>query len=94
MKTGRFLLVVTSCLLLMRAISHADDQQRALRDADLRYGKPVSDRTLDLPQPVSVPIVKPSPTTSRNHGLATIGGPAKTSRSTAVINGTNMKRKP
>jgi hypothetical protein len=94
MKTGHFLFVVTSCLLLMRAISHADDQQRALPDPGLCHGKSVSDRTLHVPQPVSVPIVKPSPTTSRNHGLATIGGLAKTSRSTAVINGTNMKRKP
>ena len=94
MKAGRFLVVVTSGLLLMRAISHADDQQRALQDADLRHSKSVSDRTLHVPQPVSVPIVKPLPTTSRNHGLATIGGPTRTSRSTAVINGTNMKRRP
>lgn len=94
MKTGRFLLVVTSCLLLMPAISHANDQQRALPGADLRHGKSVSSRTLLVPQPVNVPIVKPSPTTSRNHGLVTLGGPARTSRSTAVINGTNMKRKP
>jgi hypothetical protein len=94
MKTGRFLLALTTCLLLMRAISHADDQQRNLPGAGLSYGKSVSNRTLHVPQPVIVPIVKPSPATSRNHGLATIGGPAKTSRSAGVINGTNMKRKP
>jgi len=94
MKTGRFLFVVTSCFLLMRAISLADDQKRMLADVGLRQSKPVSDRSLHVSRPISVLPVKPSPTTSRNHGLATIGGPAKTSRSTAVINGTSMKRQP
>ena len=94
MKTGRFLLAVTSCLLLMRAISHADDQQRGLADVGLRPAKSVNDQSLHVPRPISVPIVKPSPTTLRNHGLAAIGGAAKASRSTAAINGTNMKRKP
>ena len=93
MKTGRFLLAVTSCVMLMRAISHADDQRHPLADIGLRPGKSVNDRSLHISRPISVPIVKPWPTTSRNQGLATIGGPAKASRSTAVINGSNMKRK-
>ena len=94
MKTGHLFFVVTSCFLLMRAISHADDQQRGLADVGLRPAKSVNDQSLHVPRPISVPIVKPWPTTSRNQGLATIGGPAKASRSTAVINGSNMKRKP
>jgi hypothetical protein len=94
MKTGRFLFVVSSSLLLVRAISLADDQRRASADVGLRQGKWVNDRSLHIPQPIRRAILKPSPTTSRNHGLAIIGGPANTSRSTAVINGTNMKRKP
>ena len=93
MKTGRLHFLVTICLMLVFA-ALADDQTRTLADAGLLQGKLVNDRSLHLPQPVSVPFVKKSPTTSRNHGLATIGGPAKASRSTAVINGTNMKRKP
>ena len=94
MKTGRFLFAVTSCLLLMRGVSLADYEQRALTDVGLRPGKSVNDRSRHVPQPINSSMVKPSATTSRNHGLASIGGPAKTYRSTAVINGTNMKRKP
>ena len=94
MKTGRFLFAVTSCLLLMRGVPLADDQTRALADVGLRQGKSVNDRSRHVPQPFSSSMVKPSATTSRNHGLASIGGPANTSKSTAAINGTNMKRKP
>jgi len=94
MKTGQFFFVVTSCLLLLRAISRADDQQRTLTGLDLRPSNSVTDRSLRAPRSTSRPTVKPSPTTSPNHGLATIGGPAKTSKSTAAISGTTMKRKP
>ena len=94
MKTGHFLFVVTSCFLLMRATSLADDQQRALTDVGLRPDNSVNDRSLHAPRSTSRPTVKPSTTTLRNHGLAAIGGPAKASRNTAMINGTNMKRRP
>jgi hypothetical protein len=94
MKTGRFFLVVTTCLVVMRVISHADDRQRALAGVGLRPGKSANDQSLHVPRSISVPVVKPSPTTPRNHALASIGGPAKGSRSTAMINGTNMKHKP
>jgi hypothetical protein len=94
MKAARFLLIVTSCLLSMGAISHADDEQRALADIGLRPGKSVNDRSVHISRSINLPILKSSPTTSRNQGLAAIGGPAKASRSTAMINGTNLKRKP
>jgi hypothetical protein len=94
MKAARFLLMVTSCLLSMGAISHADDQQRALADAGLGLGKSVNDRSVHISRSINVPIVKSSLPTSSNQGLAAIGGPAKASRTTAMINGTNLKRKP
>ena len=91
MKTGRFFLVVTTCFLVTRVMSRADDRQRAAVDVGLREGRSGNDQSLHVHRSMSVPVVRRSPATPRNHALASIGGPAKASRSTAMINGTNMK---
>ena len=94
MKTVRFFFVLVGSFLLMRAMSHGEDQKSALADVDIRHHKWINNRTLRVASPISGLILEPSPKSSRNHGLATVGGPANTSRSTPVINGTGMKLKP
>ena len=94
MKTVRFFFVLVSCFLLMRAMSDGEDQKSALADVDIHHHKWINNRTLRVPSPISGLILEPSQKGLRNHGLATVGGPANTLRSTPVINGTGMKRKP
>jgi len=66
-------------------------QKSTSLDVELRQNKAANDRTVG----VRSPSISPSQNL-RSHGPrpATIGGPVSTSKNTAVINGTAVKRKP
>jgi hypothetical protein len=94
MKTIRLLFAMMSCLLLLRAICHAEDPKSKSADVNLRQKKSVNDRTLHVHPLTAAPLTKPSPNNLRNQRPAIIGGPANKFKNTSAINGTGMKRKP
>jgi|HubBroStandDraft_3_1064219.scaffolds.fasta_scaffold1163945_1 hypothetical protein len=94
MKTLRFLLAVISCLLPMRATSHAEEPKSASAGVDFHANKAVNDRTVHLRSSIALPLTKASLKNLRNRGPAIIGGPANKFRNTTALDGTGMKHKP